>query len=221
MARGLIELNLSVPVVLEYEAVRKRPGMVPTYTAGEIDDLIDGLCAMAQQRRIYFLWRPQLKDAKDEAILELAVGADHASIVTPERESFSRSGALWCGGLHTRSDPRADWSTRMSTISLRLPDSIHRKVKELAARDGSSVNQFLATAAAEKVAALEAEEYLAERARRGQRARFLELLAKAPAIEPDDYDRLPDGHERASPAKRAGTRAAGTRKPSRSGRQGR
>lgn len=109
----------------------------------------------------------------------------------------------------------------MSTISLRLPDSIHRKVKELAARDGSSVNQFLATAAAEKVAALEAEEYLAERARRGQRARFLELLAKAPAIEPDDYDRLPDGHERASPAKRAGTRAAGTRKPSRSGRQGR
>lgn len=103
----------------------------------------------------------------------------------------------------------------MSTISLRLPDSIHRKVKELAALDGSSVNQFLATAAAEKVAALEAEQYLAERARRGQRARFLELLAKAPAIEPEDYDRLPESHEGASSVKRADARGRKARKPPR------
>jgi uncharacterized protein (DUF1778 family) len=79
----------------------------------------------------------------------------------------------------------------MTTISLRLPDSIHQKVKELAASDGTSINQFLATAAAEKVAALEAERYLAERARRGQRERFLALLAQAPDVEPPAFDRLP------------------------------
>ena len=79
----------------------------------------------------------------------------------------------------------------MSAISLRLPDSIHNKIKELAARDRVSVNQFLATAAAEKVAALEAESYITERAARGNRARFLELLKKAPDVEPEDFDQLP------------------------------
>lgn len=81
----------------------------------------------------------------------------------------------------------------MTTISLRLPDSIHQKVKELAASDGTSINQFLATAAAEKVAALEAERYLAERARRGNSERFLARLAEAPDVEPDAFDRLPEG----------------------------
>jgi predicted transcriptional regulator len=79
----------------------------------------------------------------------------------------------------------------MSAISLRLPDSIHNRIKELAARDHVSVNQFLATAAAEKLAALEAEAYIAERAARGNRARFLELLNKAQDVEPEDFDQLP------------------------------
>lgn len=79
----------------------------------------------------------------------------------------------------------------MSAISLRLPDSIHNRIKELAARDHVSVNQFLAMAAAEKVAALEAESYLAERTARGNRTRFLELLGKAPDVEPEDFDKLP------------------------------
>lgn len=82
MGQGLIELNLSVPVILEYEAVLKRPGMVPAYAADELDNVVDGLCALAQHRRIFFLWRPQLTDPKDEAVLELAVAADRASIVT-------------------------------------------------------------------------------------------------------------------------------------------
>ncbi|HEY7878332.1 MAG TPA: toxin-antitoxin system HicB family antitoxin [Gemmatimonadaceae bacterium] len=86
----------------------------------------------------------------------------------------------------------------MSAISLRLPDSIHQKIKELAERDRTSINQFIATAAAEKVAALEAEQYLAERARRGQRQRFLELLAKAPAVEPEEIDRIPGVVQRVS-----------------------
>lgn len=80
----------------------------------------------------------------------------------------------------------------MTTISLRLPDAIHQRVKELAAREGMSINQFLAAAAAEKLAALDTERELAERARRGTRERFLALLAKAPDIEPEPFDRLPD-----------------------------
>lgn len=78
----------------------------------------------------------------------------------------------------------------MSTLSLRLPDSLHKRVKELATKEGISINQFVATAVAEKMSALMTEEYLQERARRGSRERFEAALAQVPDVEPEDYDRL-------------------------------
>lgn len=78
----------------------------------------------------------------------------------------------------------------MSTMSLRLPDSLHKGVKELASREGISINQFVATAIAEKMSALMTEEYLQERARRASRQRYESALAEVPDVEPDEYDRL-------------------------------
>jgi hypothetical protein len=78
----------------------------------------------------------------------------------------------------------------MSVLSLRLPDSLHKQVKELAARDGISINQFVATAVAEKMSALMTEEYLHERAARGSRAKYEAALAQVPDVEPDENDRL-------------------------------
>lgn len=78
----------------------------------------------------------------------------------------------------------------MSTLSLRLPDSLHKRVKELASQEGISINQFIATAVAEKMAALLTEDYLQERARRGSRARYEAALAQVPDVEPKVLDRL-------------------------------
>lgn len=78
----------------------------------------------------------------------------------------------------------------MSTISLRLPDSLHEKIREVARKDGISINQFLAAAAAEKLAALLTEEYLEARAARGSREAFLRALDRVPAAEPDPDDEL-------------------------------
>ncbi|HYH78292.1 MAG TPA: toxin-antitoxin system HicB family antitoxin [Longimicrobium sp.] len=77
----------------------------------------------------------------------------------------------------------------MSSLSLRLPDSLHKGVRELASREGISINQFIATAVAEKMAALMTEDYLGERARRGSRAKYEAALAQVPDAEPADYDR--------------------------------
>jgi len=79
----------------------------------------------------------------------------------------------------------------MSAVSLRLPESLHKQIKKLAKVESISVNQFIATAAAEKMAALLTESYLAERAKRGSRTKFLHALAQVPAVEPEAYDRLP------------------------------
>ena len=79
----------------------------------------------------------------------------------------------------------------MSQISLRLPDSLHKAVKELAERDHSSANQFITHAVAEKVSALRTMEWMEQRAKRAPNAaRFAELLAKAPDAEPSEEDRL-------------------------------
>jgi hypothetical protein len=78
----------------------------------------------------------------------------------------------------------------MSTLSLRLPESLHQRVRELADREGISINQFIATAVAEKMSALLTEEYLQARAQRGSRAKYDAALAQVPDVEPDERDHL-------------------------------
>ena len=78
----------------------------------------------------------------------------------------------------------------MSILSLRLPQSLHKAVKEAAQRDGVSINQFIATAVAEKLSALMTEEYLQERASRASRELYEAALAQVPDDEPTPRDRI-------------------------------
>lgn len=80
----------------------------------------------------------------------------------------------------------------MSTLSVQLPNSLHTHLQELAKREGVSIEQFISTAVAEKMAALMTESYLAERAKRGSRAKYEEALAQVPDAEPEEYDKLPN-----------------------------
>jgi predicted transcriptional regulator len=77
-----------------------------------------------------------------------------------------------------------------TTLSLRLPNSIHKQLKQCAEQDGISMNQFIATAVAEKLASLATMEYLEQRAQRGNRDKFNAVLAKVPDVEPEEGDEL-------------------------------
>lgn len=79
----------------------------------------------------------------------------------------------------------------MSNLSVQLPDSLYKSLQELAKQDGISVEQFIATAVAEKIAALTTETYLEELANRGSREKYEAVLAKVPEVEPEPYDQLP------------------------------
>ena len=81
----------------------------------------------------------------------------------------------------------------MSALSIRLPESLHQRVRELSAREGISINQLIATALAEKMSAIMTADYLEARARRGTRKRFLAALAQVPDVEPEPRDSLPMG----------------------------
>ncbi|ANB02850.1 YlcI/YnfO family protein [Ectothiorhodospira sp. BSL-9] len=72
----------------------------------------------------------------------------------------------------------------MTALTIRLPDSVHARIKELAARDGVSVNQFIASAAAEKMASVMTLDYLRAEAAQGRREDFLAVLDRAPDAPP-------------------------------------
>ena len=78
----------------------------------------------------------------------------------------------------------------MSTISLRLPDSLHDEVRKLAERENISINQLATLAIAEKVAALETADYLLQRAGKADKKKFLRAMAKVPDVKPDKQDIL-------------------------------
>ena len=78
----------------------------------------------------------------------------------------------------------------MSTLSVRLPDSIHKKLKEMAQKEGVSMNQFISLAVAEKLSVLLTVDYLKERAEKADRKVFEDILSQVPDAEPDEYDRL-------------------------------
>ena len=78
----------------------------------------------------------------------------------------------------------------MAAVSLRLPDSIYEFAKELSSQDSVSLNQFIATAVAEKVSALNTEAYLSQRASKGSKEKFLKALDKVPDVESEAFDKL-------------------------------
>lgn len=79
----------------------------------------------------------------------------------------------------------------MATMSIRVPESLHRAIKELASKDGYSMNQFLITAAAEKLSALNTVDYLKHRAERADLKEFERILDLVPSCPPDSGDELP------------------------------
>jgi hypothetical protein len=76
----------------------------------------------------------------------------------------------------------------MSMLNVHIPESLRRRARSLAQDDGVPLDQFIATAFAEKVAVLDADSYIRERAARGSREKFERVLSKVPDVAPDESD---------------------------------
>jgi len=88
-ATDAFQVCVSVPLVLEYEDATKRQSRTLGLTHGDIEEIIDYICSVAEHREIFFLWRPFLKDPKDDLVLELAVEAECESIITYNARDFA------------------------------------------------------------------------------------------------------------------------------------
>lgn len=94
VGQGGFELALSVALVLEYEDVLLRFGKRLALSPREVRDLLDYLCSVGVHQEIFYLWRPRLRDPKDEMVLELAVAFRADAIVTFNGRDFRGAGDL-------------------------------------------------------------------------------------------------------------------------------
>lgn len=79
----------------------------------------------------------------------------------------------------------------MSKVSIQLPNSLHKRLRECASAEGTSIDQLISSAVAEKLAALLGTEYFQQRAKRGSRKKFEAALKTVPDVEPPEFDQLP------------------------------
>ncbi|MGA8755934.1 MAG: PIN domain-containing protein [Stellaceae bacterium] len=110
------------------------------------------------------MWRPQLRDPADELVLEAAVNGRAEALVTFNRRDFGAVPVRF--GIDMPAPAEAMENQDMkdrSTFPLRLPRSVKAEVVRRAKQDGTSVNQFVATAVAKKLAAMNTAEFFAER----------------------------------------------------------
>jgi hypothetical protein len=77
----------------------------------------------------------------------------------------------------------------MPTLNVQIPDSLHRHLQSWAGKEGISIDQFIGSAVAEKLAALAAQDYVSQRAKRGSAEAFDKAMAEVPDV-PDEFDQV-------------------------------
>ena len=85
---GRFKLNLSVPLLFEYEAILKNDAKISGLSKKDVEETLDYLCQTSRHHKISYLWRPYLKVPKDDFVLELAVAAGCDFIVTFNKKDF-------------------------------------------------------------------------------------------------------------------------------------
>ena len=90
MEKGSYEFAVSVPLVTEYEDVAKKQITDLSLNKSDIETLIDNVCSLAIRQKIFFLWRPFLKDPKDDHVLEVAVSSNSKYIITFNTKYFGQ-----------------------------------------------------------------------------------------------------------------------------------
>ena len=136
-------------LALEYEAVCRKAEhrLASGLSEREVDIFLTAVIAQAEPVKTHFLWRPQLRDAGDEMVLETAVNGRADAVVTFNLRDFGKAPSRFgVEVLLPREAIGRDQVTmkETNTYPLRLPRSLKEAVERLSRQDGTSVNQFVA-----------------------------------------------------------------------------
>ena len=85
---GVYRPSISVPLFIEHESVAKRAGVVSGLTGRDVNAILDFILSKSSIREIFYLWRPYLRDPKDDLVLEVAVESKSKYIITFNKRDF-------------------------------------------------------------------------------------------------------------------------------------
>lgn len=91
ITEDVFDFAISVPLTLEYEAVLKRKLDRTIFTDTDIEDFINYLCKVGIKTKLFYLWRPYLKDPFDDHVLEVTIQANARTIVTYNKKDFKEA----------------------------------------------------------------------------------------------------------------------------------
>ena len=91
---GVLRPAVTAPLVFEYDDVASRPGLLPHLSQSEITRFLDWFVSVSSQHKVHFLWRPLLRDPKDDMVLEAAVAASADYLVTFNTTDFDGASSL-------------------------------------------------------------------------------------------------------------------------------
>src|SRR5262245_2384934 len=156
----------------------------------DVESFLAAFASAAEGVDVNFRWRRQLRDAKDELVLEAAVNGRADALVTHNVRDFQPAARLF--KVARLSAPRAAKGNGImsrTAYPLKLPASVKAAAMRLAKADGVSLNQFIAVAVAEKVGVLEtAQDFLSRRAGKAKPRDLLKFTRKAGRETPSDSD---------------------------------
>ncbi len=91
---GVLRPAVTAPLIFEYDDVASRPGILSHLSSAEISSFLDWFVSVSSQHKVHFLWRPLLRDPKDDLVLEAAVAASADYVVTFNTSDFDRASSL-------------------------------------------------------------------------------------------------------------------------------
>jgi len=91
---GVLRPAVTAPLVFEYDDVANRPGLLPHLSSSEITGFLDWFVSLSSQHKVHFLWRPLIRDPKDDMVLEAAVAANADYLVTFNTSDFAGASSL-------------------------------------------------------------------------------------------------------------------------------
>ncbi len=91
ISEDVFDFAISVPLILEYEAVLKNKLDRTIFTDSDIEDFINYLCKVGIKTKLFYLWRPYLKDPFDDHVLEVTIQSNASTIVTYNKRDFKEA----------------------------------------------------------------------------------------------------------------------------------
>jgi len=91
---GKLQMVISVALFMEYQDVLCRPNLLPHLTIKEIDTILNALCLLSREQKVFYTWRPFLQDPDDDRVMELAVAGKCQYIITQNIKDFAGADSM-------------------------------------------------------------------------------------------------------------------------------